>query len=130
MAYRFTNPNPKAILVGDCAVRAVAVANGMTWDESYNMLADYGFMIKNLPNADSVWGAALKDLGFKRRSIPNTCPDCYTIREFCKDHTKGTYVLGTGSHVVAVKDGDYYDTWDSGDEIPIVYWRKTDGILQ
>lgn len=124
MAYIFTNPNPNGAKIGDCAVRAVAVANGMSWNETYNILADYGFKFKNLPNADSVWSAVLKDFGFTRKSIPDTCPDCYTIREFCEDHPTGTFVLGTGSHVVAVKDGNYYDTWDSGDEVPIVYWRK------
>ena len=130
MAYIYENPNPKGALIGDCAVRAVAIANDMTWDDTYNMLCDYGFAMKNLPNADSVWGAALKDLGFTRHTIPNTCPDCYTIREFCRDHPKGTYVVGTGSHVVAVKnDGNLYDTWDSSDEVPIMYWRKEDGLL-
>ena len=129
MAYKYTNPNPKGALIGDCAVRAIALANGLTWNEAYKMLTAYGFRIKNLPNADAVWGAALKDLGFKRRSIPDTCPDCYTIREFCEDHPTGTFVLGTGSHVVAVKDGNYYDTWDSGDEVPVMYWRKDNGIL-
>ena len=81
MAFIYENPNPKGALIGDCAVRAVAIANDMTWDDTYNMLCDYGFAMKNLPNADSVWGAALKDLGFTRHTIPNTCPDCYTIRE-------------------------------------------------
>ena len=28
------------------------------------------------------------------------------------------------SNAVGVIDGDYYDTWDSGNEIPIFYWRK------
>ena len=56
--------------------------------------------------------------------IPNTCPDCYTIADFCNDHPYGTYILATGTHVVAVIDGDYYDTWDSGNEIPIFYWQK------
>lgn len=129
MAYKYTNPNPKGALIGDCAVRAIAIANGLTWNGAYKMLTDYGFRMKNLPNADAVWSAALKDSGFKRRSIPDTCPDCYTIREFCEDHPTGTFVLGTGSHVVAVKDGNYYDTWDSGDEVPIMYWRKEHGIL-
>lgn len=129
MAYKYTNPNPKGALIGDCAVRAIALANGLTWNEAYKMLTAYGYRMKNLPNADAVWSAALKDLGFKRRSIPDTCPDCYTIREFCEDHPAGTYVLGTGSHVVAVKDGNYYDTWDSGDEVPVMYWRKDNGIL-
>ena len=27
-------------------------------------------------------------------------------------------------HVVCVKDGNYYDTWQSGDEVPIYAWVK------
>ena len=29
-----------------------------------------------------------------------------------------------GGHVVAVEDGNYYDIWDSGDEVPTYYWMK------
>lgn len=122
--YIFTNPNPAGALIGDCAVRAIAIAINLTWDDAYARLVEYGFYMKNLPNADSVWGAFLKDHGFIRKAIPDTCPACYTVRNFCEDHPQGTYVLGTGSHVVAVVDGCYYDTWDSGDEVPIMYWRS------
>lgn len=122
--YIYVNPNPRGALIGDCAVRAIAVALGITWDDSYRLLADYGFMLKNLPNADSVWGAVLMDNGYSRKAIPDTCPACYTIRDFCHDHPQGTFVVGTGSHVVAVIDGNYYDSWDSGDEVPIMYWRE------
>lgn len=124
MMYIYVNPNPRGALIGDCAVRAIAVALGMTWDDSYRLLADYGFMLKNLPNADSVWGAVLMDNGYSRKAIPDTCPACYTIRDFCHDHPQGTFVVGTGSHVVAVIDGNYYDSWDSGDEVPMMYWRE------
>ena len=118
--YKFVNPNPRGLLIGDCAVRAAAIACEMTWDEAYTGLCDMGLYLKNMPNADSVWGAFLKSMGFVR----HTCPECYSVRAFSEDHPRGTYVLGTGNHVVAVIDGNYCDTWDSGDEIPIVYWRE------
>lgn len=122
--YIYVNPNPRGALIGDCAVRAIAVALGITWDDSYRLLSDYGFMLKNLPNADSVWGAVLMDNGYSRKAIPDTCPACYTIRDFCHDHPQGTFVVGTGSHVVAVINGNYLDSWDSGDEVPVMYWSE------
>ncbi|MCR5475522.1 MAG: hypothetical protein K6F28_10025 [Lachnospiraceae bacterium] len=122
--YIFANPNPAGLKIGDCVVRAIAISSGMDWDTAYNILVDYGFNMKEMPNANSVWGQLLIDSGFTRHVIPDTCPACYTVREFCRDHPKGTYVLGTGSHVVAVIDGNYYDTWDSGDEVPLIYWRE------
>ena len=26
--------------------------------------------------------------------------------------------------LICIEDGNYYDTWDSGDEIPIYYWKE------
>ena len=72
MGYIYTNPNPKGAITGDCVVRAVAIANNLDWDTAYLILSDYGFRMKNMPNADSVWSKVLKDFGFKRRSIPDS----------------------------------------------------------
>lgn len=47
-----------------------------------------------------------------------------TVKDFCKENPIGTYILAISGHVVAVIDGDYFDTWDSGEEIPIYYWKK------
>lgn len=80
--------------------------------------------MKNMPNANSVWGAFLKRRGFIQETIPGTCPDCYSVREFVRDYPYGIYMLATGNHVIPVIDGNYYDTWDSGDEVPIYFWRK------
>jgi hypothetical protein len=46
------------------------------------------------------------------------------VEDFCKDHPKGIYVLGTGTHALTVVDGNYIDVWDSGQEIPIYYFTK------
>ncbi len=40
------NANPKHRKVGDCAIRAVAVANGISWDMAYNLLAEAGYEVK------------------------------------------------------------------------------------
>lgn len=78
----------------------------------------------DMPSGNSVWGAYLKQKGFRRYIIPDTCPDCYTVADFASDHPEGTYILALSDHVVAVKGGDYWDTWDSGNEVPIYYWKK------
>lgn len=118
-----TNPNPKGSYVGDCVIRALAIALRRTWSDIYLDLSAHGLMLCDMPSSNRVWADYLDTKGYKRYIVPN-CPDCYTIRDFCGEHFKGTYILGTGSHVVAVIDGNYYDTWDSGDECPIYYWEK------
>ena len=77
-----------------------------------------------MPSSNSVWDSFLRENGYLRYAIPNTCPNCYTVQDFAKDHPKGRYLLATGSHVVAVIDGDYFDTWDSGFEKPKSYYTK------
>ena len=126
MAYINENLNPFNQIVGDCVVRAVALACRMSWDDALDGLTDMAHYLKNMPNSDVVWGAFLKSMGFVKCSIPNTCPDCYTVREFAEDHPEGVYVLGTGTHAVGIVNGNYHDTFDSGDEQVLCCWREVD----
>lgn len=117
--------NPMARRVGDCAVRAVSVALGIDWEKAYELLADAGFAMADMPSSDSVWGAVLRQHGFYRKAIPNTCPDCYTAEDFMRDHPHGTYVLAFGGHVATIRDGNLYDSWDSSSLTPqYFYYRK------
>lgn len=122
MWIKFEN-NPCGKRVGDCVVRAISKALDTTWEDAYMLLCVQGFMLGDLPSANKVLSALLKSKGFKRHTIED-CPDCYTIYDFCQDHPKGIYVLGTGSHAVTVENGRYYDAWDSGNECPIYYFEK------
>lgn len=124
MAYVYYNPNPTARRVGDCSVRAVAKALDIDWETAYCLIAANGYMTGDMPSSDAVWGSVLRQAGFYRDIIPNSCPDCYTAADFCEDHPQGTYVLGFGGHVATAVDGSLYDSWDSSAEIPIYVWRK------
>lgn len=117
------NENPSNNRVGDCVIRALSRALKQDWEKTYLDIALQGYIMRDMPSANSVWGAYLRERGFRRHIIPDTCPDCYSITAFCIDNPKGTYILATGSHVICVEDGNYYDTWDSGNETPIYYWK-------
>lgn len=122
--YIYENMNPKYARVGDCVIRALSSNMKRSWDSVYSELAGYGYSMKDMPSSNAVFNALLKDHGYKREIISDQCPECYTVRDFCRDHPNGFYILGTGSHVISVKNGDYYDTWDSGNEIPVYYYWK------
>lgn len=121
------NPNPDKNDVGDCVIRALSKVTNQDWDTTYLDMAVLGFFIKNMPSANVAWMEYLSNRGFKRYIIPDTCPMCYTVKQFAEDHPVGTYVLSTGTHVVAVEDGNYYDSWDSGQEVPIFYFERKGG---
>lgn len=120
---RFNN-NPAGRSVGDCAVRAVSSALGTDWETAYALIAENGYQMGDMPSSNSVWGAVLRQHGFYRHALPNTCPDCYTLERFAEDHPDGVYVVGTGNHVAAVMDGRIWDAWDSSNEVPVYYWQK------
>ena len=126
MGYIETNPNPKQNDTGDCVIRAISIAEGKTWDDIFIDLMLKSFELKDIPSSNEAWGSYLKDIGYQRFIIPNTCPDCYTVKDFSEDYPTGTFILATGTHVVAVVNGFYYDTWDSGKKVPIYYFKKED----
>lgn len=121
--YRQFNANPFKKRVGDCVIRAISTLLDQTWEKTYVDLCLQGFMVGDLPNSNAIFGAYLRHKGFKRSTIED-CPDCYTVEDFCRDHPHGRYLLAIDGHVVAVKNGRYFDSFDSGSEIPIYYWYK------
>lgn len=120
------NVNPMSRRVGDCVIRALARVTDQDWETTYTHICLQGFMMCDMPSADEVWGAYLRGRGFRRAVIADECPECYTVRDFCRDYPRGRFVLALHEHVVAVIDGNYYDTWDSGDMAPLYYFCKED----
>ena len=117
------NPNPGNKEVPDCVIRAICIALRKRWVEVYDDLAALGRVEFNMPSADAVWGKYLYQKGFEPFLLPNSCPRCITVNQFCQLFPYGKYIIGTGSHAVTVIDGNYFDTYDSGGMIPSYYWR-------
>lgn len=120
----YLNPNPAKILVGDCVIRAISISQDRSWLSVYDDICSQGRELYDMPSSNEVWGQYLKGLGYKKRIIPDNCPNCYTLREFANDNPIGNFIVGTGTHVICVINGNYYDTWDSGDEVPIYYFER------
>jgi hypothetical protein len=122
--YSYYNANPYKIRVGDCVIRAISKALNQSWEDTYIDLTIQGYLMGDLLSSNAVWDAYLKSKGFKRHIVPNDCPECYTIEDFCNEHSKGIFVIGTGTHCVTVENGCVFDTWNSSGEIPIYYYHK------
>ena len=118
------NNNPNRRSVGDCVIRAIAKATDQSWEAVYISLVKMGIEMKDLPNSNAVWEAYLRDIGFVQRALPDTCPNCYTVADFALDHPEGRFIVATGTHAVAVVNGDIYDAWDSSNEIASYYFAE------
>ena len=120
----YANPNPCRQEEPDCVVRAVCIATGQDWDDVHWDLCILSHYECTMPSVNWLWELYLRKCGFEKFLLPEACPKCVTVREFAKRYPKGTYVIGTGSHAVCVRDGDWLDSWDSGDEVPTYFYRK------
>ena len=59
--------------MGDCVPRAISKALEIDWETAYDLVSDAARLMGDMPSADSVWGAVLRQHGFYRKAIPNTC---------------------------------------------------------
>ena len=62
--------------VGDCSVRAVSKALGVSWDEAHNMLSHMSKQMGTIMNDNDVISAVLRIHGFHKEGFPWTCRDC------------------------------------------------------
>lgn len=122
--YKFYQPNPREKRTDDCVIRALTKALDVDWETASIYAIIQQIRDSDIYTKNYVWGNLLLRNGYTKHHLPDTCADCYTIRDFADDHKQGMFIVGTGDHVVAVIDGDYYDTFDSGDAVPVVYYRK------
>lgn len=122
--FKYKNKNKLGRIVGDCVIRAISTLLNQTWDETYIGIVIQGFISADMPSSDDVWGDYLFYKGYERCVLPHKCPDCLTVREFAERYDTGRYLLFVGGHVVAVINGKYYDTWDSGDKVVIYFFQK------
>lgn len=119
--YIYYDANPSGSPTGDCVIRAIATITRRPWRDIHWDLAILSNQRCKMMDDNVIWHEYLKNLGFKIYAIQDPC---MRVKDFCNAHPYGEYILGTGRHVVAVIDGDYYDAWDSGNEFPVFYWRK------
>ena len=124
MSYIEYNPNPLGLSTGDCVIRAISKVTRQDWKQTYVELIIEGYAMADMPSSNRVWAQLLKRYGFRQRLLPMDCPNCFRVKDFCLANPKGEFVVATGDHVVAVINGNYYDSWDSGEELLSYYFER------
>lgn len=117
------NSNPRKNEVPDCVIRAISVALHLSWYQVFDELSALARAECSVTCDDRIWGLYLYRMGCQPFTLPVDCPRCLSVKHFCRMFPEGRYVIGTGSHAVAVINGDYYDSWDSGETIASFFWK-------
>lgn len=117
----YFQPNDKDIRdkVGDCQIRALAKVLDKTWLEVFDIITPIcrEQQVMDIFSCDlNKTKEALRILGLEYTGVSNKKGSKRpTVDSFAKTHKVGRYIVSVAHHVVAVVDGKYYDTWDSGD---------------
>lgn len=110
---------------GDCVIRAITLIEKMEWLDVFDELTiiarkNWDISISQetfeifLNSRNYIYHTGRPEKGGKRE----------TVKGFAQKHPKGTYFLRVANHVVAVENGKYYDSWDSGNCCLYSYWEK------
>lgn len=125
--YKYYQPNSKDLKdkYGDCVIRALTKVTGKEWLQVFEELVPIAKDFQCMPNGKPCYEAYLKQNGFTYQGVSNAKGTKRpTVDRFAKDHPQGVYFLRVANHCVAVVDGIYYDTWDSGTKSLYGYWSK------
>ena len=60
------NPNPRSQRVGDCVIRAICKAMSVDWETAFSGIMVKACQLSDMPSANVVWGAYLRENGFRR----------------------------------------------------------------
>ena len=95
------------------------------WLEVFKELVVKAAFFQCMPNEKTCYEAVLKDNRFVYHGVSNSKgAKRPTVNSFVESHKDGTYVLRTAHHIVAVKDGYFWDSWDSGSKCLYGYWEQ------
>ena len=118
--YYQPNKNDTKDKYGDCVVRAITKVFDLSWEDAFMSLIPSALKIKSMPDTKEVLNEYFKEKNIKWvgckavKGKPRLTPK--TFKE------KGSYVLSLAGHILAVENGCYYDTWDSGECCVYGYW--------
>lgn len=120
MSYQFYNANAHGNFVNDCTIRAISLAEGKKWDETYEELSDIA----------QEKGILLDDVNFIDKLLDDrysrTCYRETTVGEFAETHPIGIYLITMKGHITCCMDGVIYDTFDCRNRFIWCVWRVLD----
>lgn len=133
--FRYCQMNPEGRRIGDCTVRAMSLACGVTWHEALDLLADGTDYANARVNTTETLEVAIKRAGFVRCGVLRKDGRLLKGADFCmamnrRYHNGERILVYLGrSHIAAVlpeENGEYkiLDSWDSTQKYAGAYFVK------
>lgn len=121
--YEYGNPNPKGLHTSDCTIRCISIAAGLPWETAYDILAIAGKETCTVMDSKESIRKVLKDLNFERIPIKNSKGTKKPCMKVLKNELQDKIAIGqVMHHIMCMKDGKVWDTWDSSGKSLQTYW--------
>lgn len=115
--YKYYNANSKGNFVSDCVIRAISLAEGKTWDETYDKLSDLareeGLLFSSVPFVEDYLDERYKRVDCKTK----------TVGEFVATHPKAIYLITMNGHITCSYYGVIMDTFDCSNRKMKSAWK-------
>lgn len=109
MHYQYYNNNPFERHVSDCAVRAIALATGRSWDTTYSELSDYA-------RSQGITFSEVEFINeYLSEQYPRYCQTeekVLTVGDFATLNLPGRWLVTMSGHITCIIDGTIYDTFN------------------
>lgn len=114
--YKFYNNNVLGLYKNDCAIRSIALATNMTWDECY----------QHLSNKARLKGTMLDDRDFILDYLDEQYGRVPTynllVGEVSSEYSDNVVLITMNGHIVCSKYGVIYDSFDCRDRQAEYCW--------
>ena len=124
--FTYRNENPDGIHTSDCVVRAIAAANGMTWEEVFDGLAEVARELHTMPNDRTAYEKYLKSLGWvRRKQMKHADGTKYSGSEFARAMGDRNIICHIGvHHLTCIIGGRVNDIWDCSSRKVGIWWER------
>lgn len=120
------NLNPKGHKTSDCTIRALACATGIGWDKAFIELANEAFRLKlGQCDIDVLESVLMNKYGFRKESCKvEKGKSRPKVKDIAVQHNGSIIIARVANYVVPCMNGNYIDTWDSGEAAVYRLWVK------
>lgn len=115
--YKYYNANPRGLYIEDCVLRAISVAEGISWEECHKKLSYLAGKEATLLS-DVIFVEGYLDNRYQRY-----CYTGLTVGEFAKKCPKGNYLVVMNGHITAIINNVIVDTWDCSKRVMKCCWK-------
>lgn len=117
--FKYYNANPLKNNVSDCTTRAISLAEGESWDYTYEKLSNLARQQGQMLDSVEFIEDYLDD------RYPRQCHYSKTVGEFAREFPQGVFLVTMNGHITCIIDGCIYDTFNPSTRTMRCSWKIT-----